>query len=90
MAPSAPLTTSTSSPAITRSKSSLSESFSSTRLIDGEFSSRASLLTGASSFAVVLLRASASWAESSAVKNSEISLNSGSVRTRAPTLLLYT
>ena len=39
-----------------------SESLSSTRLIDGELSSRASLFTGASSFAVVVLRASASCA----------------------------
>ena len=54
-------------------------------MIDCEFSSLASLLTGASSFAVVVLRESASWAVNSAVKNPEISLNSGSVRILAPT-----
>jgi hypothetical protein len=83
------LTTSTSPPAITRSRSTVSESFSSTRLIDAEFSSRASLLTGASSLAVVVLRASASCAASSEVKNEEISANSGSALTRAPTALRY-
>ena len=57
--PSAPLTTSTSSCAMTRSRSTRSESLSSTRLIDAEFSRRASLLTGASSLAVVMLRESA-------------------------------
>ena len=87
MPPSAPLTTSTSPSAITRSKSTRSESFKRTRLIDCELSSRASLFTGASSLAVVMLRASASCAVSSAVKNSEISLNSGNARTRAPTRL---
>jgi hypothetical protein len=56
-------------------------------LIEAELSSRASLLTGASSFEVVALLASASWAVSSEVKNWLISLSSGSVRTAEPTAL---
>ena len=85
IAPSAPLTTSTSRRAMTASRSMRSESLSSTRLIDAELSRRASLFTGESSFEVVIDRASASWATSSDVKNSEISLNSGMPRTREPT-----
>ena len=72
---------------MTRSKSTRRDSLSSTRLIDGEFSSRASLFTGASNFDVVMLRASASWAPISAVKNALISLNSGRLRTAAATRL---
>ena len=70
IAPRAPLTTSTCPAEITSSKSTLRESLSRTRFIDGELSRRASLLTGASSFAVVVPRASASWAESSPVNKS--------------------
>ena len=87
--PSAPFTTSTSRRAMICSKSTRSESLRSTRLIDAELSSRASLFTGASSFDVVVLRASASCALSSPVKNRAISFSSGSVRTRAPTARRY-
>ena len=45
-------------------------------MIDGEFSSRANLLTGASSLDVVADFASASWADNSDVKNALINLTS--------------